>query len=580
MKKALAVLRTCPMKKLIFTHVANCWHGDGEKKLMESLKEMPFPCALAHDGDTFHCNTQNGSLSMSLRIAAIADTHLSNVPSTAQEAAFEFALKQLQSNKPDVVLVLGDLTAAGTIETAERARAMLEQSGLCFRMVPGNSDERTPAHCAAVAERLTVDTPFYTDDYAVCLLDAPNGTLSPRAKDQLKTLMETAGDRPIILGSHYPLAVCMKDPYVESLIEAENVSLFIGAHVHRDQERRIGKMAVHTVRGLDPDKANGGPPAVALFEFIDQQWSTDLIPFEDGAVTNWSPAMRQEFIDHLGFSCMSKSLEALDYASLHDVRCVELRAPNALSVPIDELLKAVRRWRDSGGTYLSIHMPDLGYDSGISSITGIPDFRKAVSLALSLGVDHMLLHVPRVPVGQMCPGSDIWGALADTFLDLIKEPMATGTIVGVENLHMNPDESDDGSRGFGYLPEECLEWVKSLRRASGYDHIGIHLDIGHARNNQPFSKECSVGQWYARVGKETVGYHLHQVVLVDGVMKNHHPILDIHGPLISLSSFFWGWKTGGLRHAPMFLEIRSDNIEDTVDSLHHIRRHIRGELSN
>lgn len=512
---------------------------------------------------------------MPLRIAVIADTHLSAVNGTAQEAAFEFALKQLQSDKPDVLLVLGDVTASGSIEAARGARTRLDQSGLCYRMIPGNSDERTPAHCAAIAERLTVDAPFYTDDCAVCLLDTPNGALSPRAKNQLKTVMETAGGRPVILGSHYPLAVCKKDPYVNSLIEAEKVSLFIGAHVHGDQECRAGQVAVHTVRGLDPDKANGGPPAVALFECIDRQWKTDAIPFEEGAVTNWSPAMRQGFVDCLGFSCMSQSLEALDYAARHDVRCVELRAGHALSVPRDELFEAVRRWRDSGGTYLSIHMPDLGYDSGRSAITGIPAFRKAVSLALALGVEHMVLHVPRVSVGQMQPAGDLWHTFANTFLDLIKEPIAAGTVIGVENLHMNPGEADDGSRGFGYRPEECLEWGRHLRETSGYDPIGIHLDIGHARNNHPFSKACSVGQWYARVGKETVGYHLHQVVLIDGVMKNHHPIRDAYGPLISLSSFFWGWKTGGLCHAPMFLEIRSDTIGDAVDSLQYIRKLIR-----
>lgn len=54
--------RTSPIQQLVFTHVANRWDGDGEKKLMALLKEMPFPCALAHDGDTFGCSTQNGAL--------------------------------------------------------------------------------------------------------------------------------------------------------------------------------------------------------------------------------------------------------------------------------------------------------------------------------------------------------------------------------------------------------------------------------------------------------------------------------------------------------------------------------------
>ena len=104
------------------------------------------------------------------------------------------------------------------------------------------------------------------------------------------------------------------------------------------------------------------------------------------------------------------------------------------------------------------------------------------------------------------------------------------------------------------------------------------LDIGHARNNAPFSSKYTLGKWYALVGKETVGYHLHQVVLSDGIMKNHYPIMDVYGPLISLSSFFWGWQTGSLCHAPMYLEIRSDNIEDTFDSLQYIRQYVMGEF--
>ncbi len=53
MKKALDVLRTCPIEKLIFNHVSDLWHGDGEKQLVALLTDMPFPCEIAHDGDTF-----------------------------------------------------------------------------------------------------------------------------------------------------------------------------------------------------------------------------------------------------------------------------------------------------------------------------------------------------------------------------------------------------------------------------------------------------------------------------------------------------------------------------------------------
>lgn len=53
MDMAIAVLKTCPLKKLVFNHVSNKWHGDGEKHLIQLLEDMPFPCVIAHDGDEF-----------------------------------------------------------------------------------------------------------------------------------------------------------------------------------------------------------------------------------------------------------------------------------------------------------------------------------------------------------------------------------------------------------------------------------------------------------------------------------------------------------------------------------------------
>ncbi|MCD6284284.1 MAG: metallophosphoesterase, partial [Anaerolineae bacterium] len=483
---------------------------------------------------------------MSTQIAVLADIHLPDAPGSPQEAALVDALNRLRVEKPDVVLVLGDATAAGTLVSADRVRAILEGSGLCYRMIPGNSDRRSPDLGPAVIDRLTVDAPFVTDAVAVCVLDILDGKVCPQGRDCLKRFTDSSDARSIVLASHYPIETCMKDPSVRSLVERGRIALYIGAHIHRDQEYRIGNMSVHTVRGLDPDKAIGGPPAVALFELENDVWHSSEFPFEDGTVAHWSPSMRQDFIDHLGFSCMLTSLEGLHHAAVNGVRCVELKAQSALSDPRAKLLSAVRRWRDSGGRYLSMHMPDLTYDSESSAIVGVGAFQETVSLALALEADHVLLHVPRASVERMRPDGEVWAGLVSTSLALIREPMARGMVIGVENLHMNPGEPADDARGFGYLPMECREWVASLRASSGYGRIGIHLDIGHARNNFPFSQSYTLGQWYALVGKELVGYHLHQVILKDGLMVNHFPITDVYGPLISLSSFFWGWKTGAL----------------------------------
>lgn len=39
--------------RLIFIHIGNQWHGDGEAKLLEYCEGLPYPVAVAHDGDEF-----------------------------------------------------------------------------------------------------------------------------------------------------------------------------------------------------------------------------------------------------------------------------------------------------------------------------------------------------------------------------------------------------------------------------------------------------------------------------------------------------------------------------------------------
>jgi len=53
MDDALAALSTFPIKKLIFNHIGNRWHGDGESELEKLVSRLPFPCEIAHDGGEY-----------------------------------------------------------------------------------------------------------------------------------------------------------------------------------------------------------------------------------------------------------------------------------------------------------------------------------------------------------------------------------------------------------------------------------------------------------------------------------------------------------------------------------------------
>ena len=50
----LSILRELPITRLICNHVDNIWHGpEGEAAFHRLTAALPFPVALAHDGDTF-----------------------------------------------------------------------------------------------------------------------------------------------------------------------------------------------------------------------------------------------------------------------------------------------------------------------------------------------------------------------------------------------------------------------------------------------------------------------------------------------------------------------------------------------
>ncbi|MHC4592566.1 MAG: metallophosphoesterase, partial [Planctomycetota bacterium] len=439
---------------------------------------------------------------MATRIAVLADIHLPDIPHTAQEAALDWALAQLRIEAPDVLLLAGDATASGTLLAARRLRKKLDESGLRFHIARGDSDCRTPGESERVLSLLATERVFMDHASVALVLDTSDGSLPARERQAVERLLRRAGDRNVVLVSHLCPDALKEDSgaWMETLLLSGAVHLFIAGHDHVDREERVGSVPIHSVRGLDPDKAIGAPPAIAIFEFRDGQWSKKDISFPGGDLDDWPPHAREEFLGHLGVSCMSDSLGGLAQAQSHHVPAVELRAGDALSISLALLEASVRRWREDGGEYLAVHVGGLQWDETAEQIRGIEPWQAALELAISLDAEAVTLHVPGAPVGCMQPGSRPWEALLEAYCETLRPATEGGTIISIENMHMGSGETDDESRGFGYLPEECLGWIRSMREASSYDRIGLHLDIGHARNNPPYSKRLGLSQWYALTG--------------------------------------------------------------------------------
>jgi hypothetical protein len=137
-------------------------------------------------------------------------------------------------------------------------------------------------------------------------------------------------------------------------------------------------------------------------------------------------------------------------------------------------------------------------------------------------------------------------------------------VIGVENMHMTEKETPDDTRRFGYIPEECIRFMKMLAGKCKHK-VGINFDIGHARNNAPYSKKYQISTWLSMVGKYAVGYHIHQVIPTESKFENHMQIEDVYGRLISYASFFRCWIDGKINKAPFVFEMRPrDAYEKTL----------------
>jgi ribonuclease BN (tRNA processing enzyme) len=50
---ALSILKTAAIKQMVFTHVGDRWHDEGERDFWRWSENLPYPVALAKDGDEF-----------------------------------------------------------------------------------------------------------------------------------------------------------------------------------------------------------------------------------------------------------------------------------------------------------------------------------------------------------------------------------------------------------------------------------------------------------------------------------------------------------------------------------------------
>ena len=502
-----------------------------------------------------------------MKIAVIADTHLPDCADSAQEASLRWALSAAAAAGADLVALAGDLTAAGEDGAAARLFDALSTSAVPGVITPGNADLRTPATAADLRQRLSEPAGAAAGGVHVVGLDSADGAIGSAERARFQERLRQAGAAPVAVVTHWPPTEWPADDrdWLAGVLRATGVEVIIVGHKHLDAEREIAGITVHLVRGLDPDKAKAAPPALSLFSREEGTWHRQDVAFPHADPRTWPAERRHEWLGLLGLSAMDRTLADTGLAAGLAAPCLELRADAAALADPAALRQAVQHWRAAGGRCLSMHLTNLRWDAATEAVTGLPAWREGVRLAIDLGVDQVTVHPPRGALADLHPDGRPRDRCLQACAEALPPLLDAGVTVGVENLHLARGEADDERRTFGCLPDECLGWIEALRQRLGSTglQIGMHLDIGHARNNGPLASRWTLGRWYASVGDQVVGYHLHQVTAAG----NHQPIDNPFGPFLSLASFFWAWQAGQLRPAPMFLEIRPDAAADSLKAL-------------
>ena len=476
-----------------------------------------------------------------MKICFMCDLHLPFDTNALQYRVLDWAVGDIAKKAPDCIVFAGDVTCDGGEEAYRYFLQHIDALEIPFLYIPGNSDLR----CKETADTLK----NMASRKSVRLLGKRIFAVNDCDKtvsEEMLAVLEGACDGDVVV-MHHPIGALRGESREKMLAWREKHSNTVLFYAHLHKSSRVGNDIC--LQAMDPDKAIGESACITYYDT-----DTDTL-----TPSYFFCPMPVDMHGYLGISCYRPE-EDIALATQRGLKYLELRK-NCIDADRARLADLIAAWRQAGGEGLSLHLPEVGFENG--EVLTDARLDEYLSLIVALGVDRVTQHVPKLPVGQASAEvlAQIAAALADRF-----NALPCDIVVGVENMHMTEDEHPDASRRFGYTPEECLAFMRALGAVCRHK-VGINFDIGHARNNAPYSQRYQISTWLSMLGEHIVGYHVHQIDSTGEKWRNHMPITDIYGKLISYGSLFRCWSEGKISKAPVIFEMRPKGAYDTTLSV-------------
>jgi predicted phosphodiesterase len=511
-----------------------------------------------------------------IRFIVLMDLHLSDAPDTAALAALQWAVEEIKRQQPDFVALAGDMTTYGTKDATARWLEVLAQVQVPVLFTPGNAELRSDAGLPLLRSQLARENRrFQHGNLLVLLPDTSTGRLPIAERQWLEREGVADTDTRRIIITHYPLDVLEQESaaWLERWLVDQKVELLVGGHRHVHRRRHVGAIMEFVCRGLDPDKAIGDLPGISLLESPGPGvWSERFLP--------WSPAIEllpadlPEGVSPVGWSIHGDPVDAARETREFGLSCLELR-PKKMDFSRAALSQELARLRDGGPLYLSYHLPDLKWDGAAGRIVGEERLQAGLEVALEVGVDSLTMHVPRAlsrdmgardmgaSAGDVIRSTEQYAAFLECYARLFAGPLRAGTRLAMENIHNLVNTPVDSPQlEFATRIDEYVHWIDAVREEISDvppAAIGSLFDLGHARNNGgQLDNMQPLCDWYARLGRRILGYHIHQIGIHPdtGKLANHLEITSLFGRRISYAGFLWAWSVHQVSRAPLFVEVR------------------------
>jgi sugar phosphate isomerase/epimerase/predicted phosphodiesterase len=494
---------------------------------------------------------------MPVRFIQITDIHLSDRRDTTTYHALSWAIQEATRQAPDFIVVSGDMTTYGTKASERLILEAFQNVSVPVFYTLGNAEHRS-----SVSIFPQTQTQHHTQNGILFLFpNTSRGHISADERSNLQAHASTSHQTAII--THYPIDALNKDSaqWLTGFLSQNNIELYVAGHKHIHHTRQTGSCLAFITRGIDPDKASGHLPGISLFERSDNgEWAETFIPWSYDITL--MPSNIAPLPSPVGWSIQGDPILAVQETRSTDLNVLEIR-PNKLTFSVTALKAEILGLRNNRPLYLSWHLPNLSWNNETNCIDGIAEMVNHVAIAQEIGVNHLTVHVPHISAHQMT--DDVWIQFEETYDTLFRNAVSSGIRLAIENVHNNPGiKPTDPSCKFATNIDNYVKWIHVLQNRFAdisNSQVGAHFDVGHARNNGEYGNIYPLSDWYARVGKYILGYHIHQIRNHPntGKLENHKEMFSLFEQRISYAGFLHAWSTKQINRAPLFVEIRNDN---------------------